>query len=115
MLSKNILAGRTHSPSTFAIEGAVHDHLLQRLGVLGKTLKAVASALEVYELAAYEIVAVFCHGFRLLFSRFSLSLGVGGFIPAFARCCFCSAVSRLVFTSPICKSLLVQTSTHVGS
>ncbi len=25
----------------------------------------------------------------------------GGFIPAFARCCFCIAASLLVFTSPI--------------
>lgn len=26
---------------------------------------------------------------------------IGGFIPAFARCCFCIAASLLVFTSPI--------------
>jgi hypothetical protein len=28
----------------------------------------------------------------------------GGFIPAFARCCFCIAASLLVFTSPIVSS-----------
>jgi len=29
----------------------------------------------------------------------------GGFIPAFARCCFCIAASLLVFTSPMTLSL----------
>ena len=31
---------------------------------------------------------------------------VGGFIPAFARCCFCIAASLLVFTSPTVFPLL---------
>ena len=30
----------------------------------------------------------------------------GGFIPAFARCCFCIAISLLVFTSPSVFPLL---------
>ena len=35
----------------------------------------------------------------------------GGFIPAFARCCFCIAANLLVFTSPImCASLIFPTS-----
>ena len=36
---------------------------------------------------------------------------IGGFIPAFARCCFCIAASLLVLTSPImCASLIFPTS-----
>ena len=34
------------------------------------------------------------------------SCWVGGFIPAFARCCFCNAVSLLVLTSPIDRTSL---------
>ena len=34
-------------------------------------------------------------------AHFRAGLGVGSFIPAFARCCFCIAASLLVFTSPI--------------
>ena len=30
---------------------------------------------------------------------------IGGFIPAFARCCFCIAASLLVFTSPMTSPL----------
>ena len=36
---------------------------------------------------------------------------IGGFIPAFARCCFCIAANLLVFTSPtMCASLIFPTS-----
>ncbi len=38
-------------------------------------------------------------------THFRASLGVGSFIPAFARCCFCIAASLLVFTSPMTSPL----------
>ncbi len=36
---------------------------------------------------------------------FRVPSAFGGFIPAFARCCFCIAASLLVFTSPMTSSL----------
>ena len=38
-------------------------------------------------------------------AHFRAGLGVGSFIPAFARCCFCIAASLLVFTSPMTSPL----------
>ena len=38
-------------------------------------------------------------------AHFRADLGVGSFIPAFARCCFCIAASLLVFTSPMTSPL----------
>ena len=38
-------------------------------------------------------------------AHFRACLGAGGFIPAFARCCFCIAASLLVFTSPMTSPL----------
>lgn len=58
MVSKNILAGRTHSPP-FAVQRAVDDHLLQRLGVLGEPLKPVAPSLEVPELTPNQMLSLF--------------------------------------------------------
>ena len=40
----------------FAIQCAIDNHLLQRLGILGKALKAVEVSLEVPELAANKIL-----------------------------------------------------------
>ena len=38
-------------------------------------------------------------------AHFRPGLDVGGFIPAFARCCFRIAASLLVFTSPMTSPL----------
>ena len=50
---------RAHPKSVFAVQRAVDDHLLQRLGVLGEPLDAVEVPLEVPELAPDQLLSFF--------------------------------------------------------
>ena len=57
---------RAYPQTMFAIERAVHDHLLQCFGVLGEPFKAIAVSLEMPKLAADKILVVFCHVILLI-------------------------------------------------
>ena len=52
---------RTNPEAAIAIELTVHDHRLQRLGVLGEPLKAMEIPLEVPELATDQTCLTFIH------------------------------------------------------